>query len=148
MVSFGGWARLNKTKLAGANLDHAVLDQAWLLEADLTGATLRGANIFAAQMALSGLISRDRSQQAVHLETSMLDIIAYYNFPDMFHNQTFVEDTAAATLAPQPVLATRDGYMVLSPVSTRVTRHGSAVSRKTCKRFSAMWNVTSDMCKK
>lgn len=75
------------------------------------------AAVFAAQMALSGLISRDRSQQAVHLETSMLDIISYYNFPDMFHNQTFIDDTAAATLAPQPVLATSDGYMVLSPVS-------------------------------
>ncbi len=75
------------------------------------------AAVFAGQMALSGLIQRDRTQQPVHLETSMLDIMAYYNFPDMFHNQTHLDDDSAVTLAPQPVLATADGYLVLSPVS-------------------------------
>jgi crotonobetainyl-CoA:carnitine CoA-transferase CaiB-like acyl-CoA transferase len=68
-------------------------------------------------MALSGVIARDKSQKAIHLETSMLDIMSYYNFPDMFHNRTFVDDDAAVTLAPQPVLATKDGYLVLSPVT-------------------------------
>lgn len=75
------------------------------------------AAVFAAQMALSGIIARDKSQKAIHLETSMLDIMSYYNFPDMFHNRTFVDDEAAVTLAPQPVLATKDGYLVLSPVT-------------------------------
>ncbi|VFB20008.1 CaiB/BaiF CoA transferase family protein [Pseudomonas fragi] len=75
------------------------------------------AAVFAAQIALSGLIERDRSQQAVHLQTSMLDIMTYYNFPDMLHNQTYLDDDSAVTLAPQPVLATADGYLVLSPVS-------------------------------
>lgn len=75
------------------------------------------AAIFSAQMVLSGLIARDKTRKAVHLETSMLDILSYYNFPDMFHNRTFMDDAAEVTLAPQPVLATRDGYLVLSPVS-------------------------------
>ncbi|MGF6732111.1 crotonobetainyl-CoA:carnitine CoA-transferase CaiB-like acyl-CoA transferase [Paraburkholderia youngii] len=75
------------------------------------------AAIFAAQMALSGLIARDRAQKAIHLETSMLDMLSYYNFPDMFHNRAFVDDRSSETLAPQPVLATSDGYLVISPVS-------------------------------
>ncbi|WP_434668171.1 CoA transferase [Paraburkholderia sp. A3BS-1L] len=75
------------------------------------------AAIFAAQMALAGLRERDRSGKPVHIETSMLDMLSYFNFPDMFHNQTWVDDDAPCTLAPQPVLATSDGYMVLSPVS-------------------------------
>ncbi|WP_244832041.1 CaiB/BaiF CoA-transferase family protein [Caballeronia sp. TF1N1] len=75
------------------------------------------AAIFAAQMALAGLRERDRTSKPVHLETSMLDMLSYFNFPDMFHNRTYLDDDAPCTYAPQPVLATKDGYMVLSPVS-------------------------------
>ena len=35
----------------------------------------------------------------------------------MFRNQTFVDDTAPITHTPQPVLATQDGHIVLSPVT-------------------------------
>lgn len=106
--------------------DALIQGRTGLLDYEAAGAAPRATNtfladkvaaVFAAQMALSGLIARDRSQQAIHLETSMLDILSYYNFPDMFHNRTFVEDNAPVTLAPQPVLATQDGYLVLSPVS-------------------------------
>ncbi len=72
---------------------------------------------FCAQMALAALVKRDRSGKAVHLQTSMLDIIAYFNFPDMFRNQTFIDDTAPLQHTPQPVLATKDGHIVLSPVT-------------------------------
>ncbi len=72
---------------------------------------------FCAQMALAALLKRDRSGSAVHLQTSMLDIIAYFNFPDMFRNQTFVDDTSPLVHTPQPVLATLDGHIVLSPVT-------------------------------
>lgn len=75
------------------------------------------AALFSAQMALAGIIERDRTGKGLHLQTSMLDIISYYNFPDMFHNRTFVDDEATVTYAPQPVLATKDGHIVLSPVS-------------------------------
>jgi crotonobetainyl-CoA:carnitine CoA-transferase CaiB-like acyl-CoA transferase len=75
------------------------------------------AAIFAAQMALAGLRERDRTGKPVHLETSMLDMLSYFNFPDMFHNRTYFDDDAPSMLAPQPVLATKDGHMVLSPVS-------------------------------
>lgn len=72
---------------------------------------------FCAQIALGALIKRDRSQQAVHVQTSMLDIVSYFNFPDMLQNQTFVDDTAPVSYTPQPVLATKDGHIVLSPVT-------------------------------
>jgi len=97
-----------------------------LLSYEAAGGTPRATNtfladkvaaIFAAQMALSALIARDRMQKAIHLETSMLDILSYYNFPDMLHNRTFIDDESVVTLAPQPVLATSDGYLVVSPVS-------------------------------
>jgi crotonobetainyl-CoA:carnitine CoA-transferase CaiB-like acyl-CoA transferase len=106
--------------------DALIQGRTGLLSYEAAGGTPRATNtfladkvaaVFAAQMALSGLIARDKSQKAVHLETSMLDIMSYYNFPDMFHNRTFIDDDAPVTLAPQPVLATSDGYLVLSPVS-------------------------------
>jgi crotonobetainyl-CoA:carnitine CoA-transferase CaiB-like acyl-CoA transferase len=106
--------------------DALIQGRTGLLSYEAAGGTPRATNtfladkvaaVFAAQMALSGIIARDKSQKAIHLETSMLDIMSYYNFPDMFHNRTFVDDDAAVTLAPQPVLATKDGYLVLSPVT-------------------------------
>jgi crotonobetainyl-CoA:carnitine CoA-transferase CaiB-like acyl-CoA transferase len=106
--------------------DALIQGRTGLLHYEAAGGTPRATNtfvadkvaaVFAAQMALAGLIARDKSGKGVHLQTSMLDIMTYYNFPDMLHNRTFVEDTAEVTLAPQPVLATQDGYLVLSPVS-------------------------------
>lgn len=75
--------------------------------------------VFCAQIVLAGLIERDKSGKGVHLQTAMLDIMSYYNFPDMFHNHTYLADQAEATLLPQPVLATKDGHLVLSPVTGR-----------------------------
>ncbi|BCZ83946.1 CoA transferase [Paraburkholderia terrae] len=106
--------------------DALIQGRTGLLSYEAAGGTPRATNtfladkvaaIFAAQMAMSGLIARDREQKAIHLETSMLDMLSYYNFPDMFHNRTFVDDESSVTLAPQPVLATSDGYLVVSPVS-------------------------------
>ncbi|AQH03742.1 racemase (plasmid) [Burkholderia sp. KK1] len=106
--------------------DALIQGRTGLLSYEAAGGTPRATNtfvadkvaaIFAAQMALSGLIARDRAQKAIHLETSMLDMLSYYNFPDMFHNRAFIDDASPETLAPQPVLATSDGYLVISPVS-------------------------------
>ncbi|QHE84171.1 CaiB/BaiF CoA transferase family protein [Hydrogenophaga sp. BPS33] len=73
--------------------------------------------VFCAQMALAALVKRDRTGQAVHLQTSMLDIMSYFNFTDMFQNMTYLEDTAAPAYTPQPILATLDGHIVVSPVT-------------------------------
>lgn len=106
--------------------DALIQGRTGLLSYEAAGGTPRATNtfladkvaaVFAGQMALAGLMARDKSGKGVHLQTSMLDIMSYYNFPDMFHNQTFMDDTSEVTLAPQPVLATKDGFLVLSPVS-------------------------------
>lgn len=72
---------------------------------------------FACQMALAGLVARGRTGKGVHLQSSMLDIMSYYNFPDMLQHRTFVDDTRDWNAPPQVVVATKDGHMVLSPVT-------------------------------
>lgn len=73
--------------------------------------------LFACQMALAGLASRTRTGKGVHLQTSMLDMMSYYNFPDMLQHRTFVDDTREWNAPPQVVVATKGGHMVLSPVT-------------------------------
>ncbi len=73
--------------------------------------------IFAAQIVLAGLMQRERTGKGVHLETSMLDMIANYAFTDTMHNRVYLEDSSDQTILPQPVVATSDGHIVLSPVT-------------------------------
>lgn len=72
---------------------------------------------FACQMALAGLVARARTGKGMHLQSSMLDIMTYYNFPDMLQHRTFLDDTRQFNVPPQVVVATKDGHMVLSPVT-------------------------------
>ncbi|WP_144109951.1 CaiB/BaiF CoA transferase family protein [Paraburkholderia sp. BCC1886] len=74
---------------------------------------------FVCQLAMAGLLARGRSGKAVHIQTSMLDIVSYFNFPDMFQHRTYLDDDSSWRAPPQPVVATRDGHIVLSPVSGR-----------------------------
>lgn len=73
--------------------------------------------IYATQIAMTALLQRERTGKGVHVETSMLDMIASYAFTDTMHNRAFVEDDSAQTILPQPVVATSDGHIVLSPVT-------------------------------
>ncbi|HYS63328.1 MAG TPA: CoA transferase [Paraburkholderia sp.] len=72
---------------------------------------------FVCQLALAGLLARNRSGKGVHIQTSMLDMVSYFNFPDMFQHRTYLNDDSSWRAPPQPVVATQDGYIVLSPVS-------------------------------
>jgi crotonobetainyl-CoA:carnitine CoA-transferase CaiB-like acyl-CoA transferase len=72
---------------------------------------------FACQMALAGLVQRGRTGKGMHLQGSMLDIMSYYNFPDMLQHRTFLDDTRQWNTPPQVVVATKGGHMVLSPVT-------------------------------
>jgi crotonobetainyl-CoA:carnitine CoA-transferase CaiB-like acyl-CoA transferase len=74
---------------------------------------------FVCQMALAGLLARGRSGKGVHIQTSMLDMVSYFNFPDMFQHRTYLDDESSWRAPPQPVVATQDGHIVLSPVSGR-----------------------------
>jgi crotonobetainyl-CoA:carnitine CoA-transferase CaiB-like acyl-CoA transferase len=79
--------------------------------ADKIGAT------FVCQMALAGLVARGKTGKGMHLQGSMLDIMSYYNFPDMLQHRTFLDDERDWNAPPQVVVPTKDGYMVLSPVT-------------------------------
>lgn len=72
---------------------------------------------FVGQMALAGLVQRGRTGKGMHLQGSMLDIMSYYNFPDMLQHRTFVDDTRDWNTPPSVVVETRGGHMVLSPVT-------------------------------
>jgi len=73
--------------------------------------------IFSTQFILAALFQRERTGKGLHVETSMLDMMTYYAFPDTMHNRTYLEDDAGQTILPQPVFATSDGYITLSPVT-------------------------------
>jgi hypothetical protein len=62
---------------------------------------------------LAGHVARAK-QWNLRLETSMLDDATYYDIPRVLHNQKLNNDTRSVNLAWQAVLATSDGYPVLS----------------------------------
>jgi len=73
--------------------------------------------VFAAQAILAALQGRHTTGTGSHIKLSMLDLMAYFNFPELFYHRTFVDDTASYRAPSSPVMQTRDGYIVLSPVS-------------------------------
>lgn len=97
-----------------------------LLAFEAAGGTPRATNhfladkiggAFACQMALAGLAARARTGKGMHLQSSMLDIMSYYNFPDVLQHRTFLDDTRVSDAPPQVVVETKGGHMVLSPVT-------------------------------
>lgn len=74
-----------------------------------------------AQAMLAGLYERAASGAGHAIEVSMLDAAAYFNFPELFANRTYVDDQPpdarfrqAAALRP---LRAADGWFVISAVS-------------------------------
>ncbi len=77
------------------------------------------AGMFAVQGALGALLQRSVTGKGAKIDVSLLDATAYFGFPDIFEDHTFldqeppeeVEETAAI------VVATADGLIVLAPAS-------------------------------
>jgi CoA:oxalate CoA-transferase len=76
--------------------------------------------VMACQAVLAAIVSRERTGLGDRVDVSMLDAVAYFNFPDALANRTFLEDapvdprnTLAASVRP---LRTSDGWMVVIPV--------------------------------
>jgi crotonobetainyl-CoA:carnitine CoA-transferase CaiB-like acyl-CoA transferase len=106
--------------------DALIQGRTGLIAYEAAGGTPRAANsfvgdkmsgVFVGQIALAGLIARDRSGKGVHVEASMLDMISYYNFPDILQHRTFIDDTSDWTSPAQVAVATKDGHIILSPVT-------------------------------
>jgi crotonobetainyl-CoA:carnitine CoA-transferase CaiB-like acyl-CoA transferase len=72
---------------------------------------------FAAQAVLAALLDRERSGKGTYLNMPMLDIMAYFNFPDLFQHRTFADDTAAPIHSASQTLEATDGGIVISPLT-------------------------------
>ena len=90
--------------------------------------------LMGAQSVLAALFARERSGAGSRVDLSMLGAAAYFNFPDMMADHTFLgfdSGTASSDIvaANNPV-PTGDGWMVVSPVSV-------AQIRRTCAAVGA-----------
>jgi crotonobetainyl-CoA:carnitine CoA-transferase CaiB-like acyl-CoA transferase len=74
---------------------------------------------FGAQAMLAALYARERTGRGSHVSLPMIDVMTYFNFPDLFQHRTFIGDTAAWRPNSSPVFKTADGHLVIAPVSGR-----------------------------
>jgi crotonobetainyl-CoA:carnitine CoA-transferase CaiB-like acyl-CoA transferase len=89
---------------------------------------------FGAQAVLAALYQRERTGKGSHVTLPMLDVMSYFNFPDMFQHRTFVSDTTPWAPAFSPVVRTADGYLVIAPVSgAQISRTLKALDRPDIK---------------
>jgi crotonobetainyl-CoA:carnitine CoA-transferase CaiB-like acyl-CoA transferase len=81
----------------------------------------KSAASFAAQAVLAALFERERTGQGTRIDVSMLDVMAYFNFPDLCQDRTFLDADAPGNLprGRSGILATSDGFVAVSPVSGR-----------------------------
>ena len=61
----------------------------------------------AAQAGLVGLFERTKTGIGRRIDVAMLDVAAYWNFPDLFQDRTFLEDHRRLGTSRSPVVATR-----------------------------------------
>lgn len=80
--------------------------------------------MMAVQAVLAGLVQRARTGRGSHIDLAMLDVMAYFNFPDLGQQQAFVEASGDVTPARTRscCLRTCDGYVALAPVAGRQIR--------------------------
>ena len=76
----------------------------------------KAAACFAAQAVLAALLARASTGRGGHHEVSMLDAMAYFNFPDVLQHRTFLDYEPDLEFPPPPVVATADGWLAVSPV--------------------------------
>jgi crotonobetainyl-CoA:carnitine CoA-transferase CaiB-like acyl-CoA transferase len=78
---------------------------------------------FAVQAALAALYKRSRTGKGARIDLAMLDVMSYFDFPDLCQDRTFLEpDPGTPTdlaRTRSALLQTQDGYVAISPVSGR-----------------------------
>jgi crotonobetainyl-CoA:carnitine CoA-transferase CaiB-like acyl-CoA transferase len=72
---------------------------------------------FGAQAVLAALYEREKTGHGSYVQLPMLDVMGYFNFPDMFQHRTFEGDTSAWKPPASQVLETADGFVVISPAN-------------------------------
>lgn len=89
---------------------------------------------FGAQALLAALYRRERTGRGGNVELPMLDVMTYFNFPDVFQHRTFVGDATPWKPPFSPVVATADGHIVVTPVSgAHISRMLKALERPDVK---------------
>jgi len=75
--------------------------------------------LFAANACLAALVQRQQTGRGCRIELAMLDVLAYYDFPDLAQDRTFLDADAHQDLqrGRPGLLQTSDGYVAVSPVS-------------------------------
>ena len=72
---------------------------------------------FGAQAILAALYEREKTGHGALVKLPMLDVMGYFNFPDMFQHRTFDGDTSGWKPPQSQVLETSDGHLVISPAN-------------------------------
>jgi crotonobetainyl-CoA:carnitine CoA-transferase CaiB-like acyl-CoA transferase len=72
-----------------------------------------------AQATIAALYERQMSGVGRRVEVSLLDVAAYWNFPDMFQDRTFVDDDKRIRRLGSSIVETTDGHIIVSPVTGR-----------------------------
>jgi crotonobetainyl-CoA:carnitine CoA-transferase CaiB-like acyl-CoA transferase len=83
---------------------------------------------FATQSVLAALLARTKSGKGARIDLAMLDVLAYFDFPDLCQDRTFLAPAPQQTLARgrSNILKTSDGFVAVAPVSGR--QIGAAVT--------------------
>tara|TARA_A100001391_G_scaffold145276_1_gene102904 strand:- start:33526 stop:34665 length:1140 start_codon:yes stop_codon:yes gene_type:complete len=72
---------------------------------------------FGTQAVLAALFEREKTGKGSSIQLPMLDVMGYFNFPDMFQHRTFENDQSDWKPPASQVLATSDGHVVISPAN-------------------------------
>jgi crotonobetainyl-CoA:carnitine CoA-transferase CaiB-like acyl-CoA transferase len=102
------------TGLAAMEADDAHPTALRSLVADKTTA------VFAAQSILAALYQRTRTGVGSRISLAMLDVMSYFDFPDLCQDRTFLDGTGRQLRRTRSaLLPTEDGFVAISPVSGR-----------------------------
>lgn len=98
--------------------------------------------IFGSQAIIAALYEREKTGLGAHVKLPMLDVMGYFNFPDMFQHRTFDGDTSGWKPPQSQVLETSDGHLVISPANgAQMSKTLSAIERPEWKdEFKQMTN--------
>jgi crotonobetainyl-CoA:carnitine CoA-transferase CaiB-like acyl-CoA transferase len=75
---------------------------------------------FAAQAALAAMVDRGRTGRGACIDLPMIDVMSYFDFPDLMIERTVVDEPGpiiSAQMSANRPVPTADGWMLLSPVS-------------------------------
>jgi crotonobetainyl-CoA:carnitine CoA-transferase CaiB-like acyl-CoA transferase len=73
----------------------------------------------------AALFERQTSGIGRRIDVSLLDAAAYWNFPDMFQDHTFLADDRRIDRLGSSIVPTKDGRIIVSPVTGRQLRRSA-----------------------